>query len=350
MGCLMPISGELATRLIQDANSLQALAGEWTRLWESCERLTSFQRPEWILPWVEIFQPHKLCVVEVRRDRQLYGLAPMFCYQRDGERVLAPLGAGITDYLDWLIHPEGATETILQILDCLAQCCEPWDRLDLPDLSESSLLAEHHELPCLERVSQQLCPALRLPEGLTDLRSAIPERQRKNLRTAHNRIQRAGAAQIEIANTHTLPEFLDALLHLHGIRWQNFGMPGVLSDERVQKFHERSAPALLRAGVLRFYGLRLDGELIAVLHTLCGRDTIYCYLQGFDPNYSFVSPGMQIIAASIEDAIRERKRVVDFLRGSEAYKYSWGARDRVTYRLQASRKDFARHCCERKAA
>jgi CelD/BcsL family acetyltransferase involved in cellulose biosynthesis len=213
-----------------------------------------------------------------------------------------------------------------------------------------SALTKHHDLLLLRHVSQQVCPVLVLPDRVSDLRAILSERQRKNLRTARNRIQRAGTAQIEVANEERFPEFLNALLRLHSSRWQNFGMPGVLSDEEVQKFHERSAPELLRAGVLRFYGLRLDGELIAVLHTLCERDTIYCYLQGFDPNYSFVSPGMQIIAAVIEDAIKQGKRMVDFLRGSEAYKYSWGAHDHLTAHLQVSREDVVRQLCERKAA
>jgi CelD/BcsL family acetyltransferase involved in cellulose biosynthesis len=346
----MAFSGELTTRVIRDANSLRTFTAEWTELWKNCRELTSFQRPEWLLPWVDVFQPQKLCVVEVRRDGDLWGLAPMFCYDRGGDQVLAPLGAGISDYLDWLIRPQYAAETVLKIFACLLDLGEPWDILDLPDMPEISILTKHDDLLSLRHVSRQVCPVLVLPDGVCDLRAVLSERQRKNLRTARNRIQRAGTAQIEVATEQTLPEFLSALQSLHSSRWQNFGMPGVLSDERVQEFHERSAPELLRAGVLRFYGLRLNGELIAVLHTLSEQHTIYCYLQGFDPNYSFVSPGMQIIAAVIEDAIKQGKRIVDFLRGSEKYKYCWGARDRLTAHLQVSREDVARQLCQPEAA
>jgi CelD/BcsL family acetyltransferase involved in cellulose biosynthesis len=64
----------------------------------------------------------------------------------------------------------------------------------------------------------------------------------------------------------------------------------------------------------------------------------YCYLQGFDPEFRDFSPGAQLVGAVIEDAIREQKRAVDFLRGAESYKYAWGARDQITFRLQASRR------------
>ena len=346
----MPIAGELTTRVIRDCNSLRALRSEWTQLWERCPQLSSFQRPEWLLSWAEVFLPSRLCVVEVRRHRTMCGLAPMFCYERGGERVLAPLGAGITDYLDWLVQPEIAGEIIPKILECFANCDEPWDCLDMPDVRECSVLTKHGQILSVPPVSHQVCPALQLPNEASELRALMSERQRKNLRTARNRTQRAGAAQIEIANERTLPEFLQALLHLHSTRWQQFGMPGVLSEECVQTFHERSAPELLRAGVLRLYGLRFEGDLIAVLHTLSDSDTIYCYLQGFDPKYSFFSPGMQVIAAVIEDAIREGKRTVDFLRGAEPYKYSWGAGDRLTCHLEIGREEITRRLYDREAA
>jgi CelD/BcsL family acetyltransferase involved in cellulose biosynthesis len=35
----------------------------------------------------------------------------------------------------------------------------------------------------------------------------------------------------------------------------------------------------------------------------------------------------------IDDAIRDGKRSVDFLRGRESYKYAWGGRDQETYQL-----------------
>lgn len=340
----------LITRVIRDLGSLCALIPEWTRLWGICGGLTSFQRPQWCVPWIEAFCPHDLRVIEVRREAELLALAPMFCYERQGQRILAPVGAGITDYLDWLVLPSTAREALLAIITSLEDSGPRWSVLDLPDLRDSSLLLAHSGLVPFQRGPEQVCPALYLCPSVKTLNAAIPERQRKNLRTARNRTKRSGGARVEVANEQTLPEFLDALFRLHATRWQSVGLAGVLSEQRVQRFHELSAPQLLRARILRFYGLRLDGELIAVLYTLCERDAVYCYLQGFDPNYAFVSPGLQMIAAAIEDAVREGKRVVDFLRGAEAYKYAWGARDRVTSSLRLSREDLREHLCVRQAA
>jgi CelD/BcsL family acetyltransferase involved in cellulose biosynthesis len=350
IGGLMRLSGTLTTKVIHHMPHLRNLVREWTELWQKCSNPSPFQRPEWLVPWAETFTPEKLHVVELRRGDELAGIAPMFAYDRHGETILAPLGAGITDYLDWLVSPDLASEGIVEILTALLDSDRSWNRIDLPDVPAWSTLLNYSEPGIFRWVSQELCPALQLPNQYAENRTAIPERQRKNLRTARNRIRRAGIFHVEIANCNTLPEFLDALFDLHTTRWQAFGMPGVLSESAIRSFHQRSAPELLQSGILRFYGLRFRGELIAVLHTVCGPDSICCYLQGFNPEFAFFSPGMQIIAAVVEDAAREGKKVVDFLRGSEPYKYAWGARDRKTSYLQVTRKELADQLSLRHAA
>ena len=40
-------------------------------------------------------------------------------------------------------------------------------------------------------------------------------------------------------------------------------------------------------------------------------------------------PGTLLLGAVIEQAMREGRREIDFLRGAERYKYAWGAVDRM---------------------
>jgi CelD/BcsL family acetyltransferase involved in cellulose biosynthesis len=153
------------------------------------------------------------------------------------------------------------------------------------------------------------------------------------VKSARKKIQKLGRIRVEVAKRETLDELLEALFRLHETRWSEAGQAGVFANEQVRCFHQRVAPVLLDKGVLRLYGLRLNGQIIASLYALFEKEIAYCYLQGFDPAFAEVSPGAQILAAVIEDAIHERKTAVDFLRGREAYKYAWGARDVPTYRL-----------------
>ncbi len=316
----------ISLRRISDFAELHSLAAEWTDLWLRSSA-TPFQRPEWLLPWIEAFRASELCVVEGRRGTRLVGLAPMFIYPREGRRVLAPIGAGITDYLDWLIDPPAAEEFVPAAFRELEKA--QWNVLEVLDLPSQSPLVRQKDV---HAVACDMCPGVSLPP-VADFNKVVPARQRRNLSNARNRIHRAGYWNFEIADRETLPEFLNTLFRLHRARWTEQGESGVLADPKVRDFHMRSAPQLLECDALRFYGIRLEGQLIAVLHTLVDRSRIYCYLQGFDTAYAEFSPGMLILEAVMRDAIREGKSRVDFLRGREAYKYSWGAQDEHTFRI-----------------
>jgi CelD/BcsL family acetyltransferase involved in cellulose biosynthesis len=316
------------TRSITSLQELNGLVSEWTNLWRRSSSATSFQRPEWLISWVEAFGPSELCVIAARQDSRLVGLAPMFIYPRGSDRVLAPIGAGITDYLDWLVDAEDGSDSIEEMFRELNH--HDWHVMELLDLPNSSSLLQSGTFrdsePC------DACPVVRVPAG-SAFNQVVPRAQRRNLRTAQNRISREGTWHIETANPDTLSEFLNTLIRLHRARWTQVHEPGVLADAKVQEFHHRVAPRLLDYGVLRFYGLRFEGRLIAVLQTLVEENAVYCYMQGFDPAYVDFSPGMLLLEAVIRDALREGRPVVDFLRGREKYKYAWGAQDQPTFRI-----------------
>jgi CelD/BcsL family acetyltransferase involved in cellulose biosynthesis len=151
--------------------------------------------------------------------------------------------------------------------------------------------------------------------------------------------------RVEGASEHNLDELLESLLRLHGSRWSARGGAGVLAPAVVQRAHRETAPALLSLGILRLYGLRLAGHIVASFygftHLAAGKKRVYYYLGGFDPAFAQLSVGMLVIDHAMREAIRDGAVEFDFLRGREAYKYRWGAKDRLTYRRRF------RHTCTR---
>jgi CelD/BcsL family acetyltransferase involved in cellulose biosynthesis len=119
---------------------------------------------------------------------------------------------------------------------------------------------------------------------------------------------------------------------LHAARWRQAGQDGVLRDPAVERFHRLSAPGLLRAKLLKLFVLRIEGEAVAALYGFLHRRRFYYYLGGYDPRFSLLSPGTLLIGHALEQAIAEGAQEFDFLRGQEAYKYLWGARNRAVYR------------------
>jgi CelD/BcsL family acetyltransferase involved in cellulose biosynthesis len=328
--------GQLTTRILRNPDELRSIAGEWSNLWQECHGATPFQRCQWLLPWIEVFSPHKLRVIavwrgEARPAQQLVALAPLLIYPRGSARVLALAGGGVSDYLDALVHPAYLEHALSAIFHCIDELADEWDVAEFTDLTPSSPLLRMHGY--VVHSPHDACPVLSIPAGVSQLSDFIPARQLRNLRNARNRIAQLTDVCIERASAATAGEFLDALFQLHSARWNSAGMPGVLCGDRLRDFHLRVVHGLLPGNIVRLYGLRCAGHLIGVLYAIFERSTAYYYLQGFDPEFAWYSPGTQLIARVVEDALREGKKQVDFLRGREPYKYSWGPHDNLTSRL-----------------
>ena len=105
----------------------------------------------------------------------------------------------------------------------------------------------------------------------------------------------------------------------------------------LRSFHREAAGRFDRSGILRLYGLKVNGECIAVIYNFAAKGRVYAYLSGFDPCWARVSPGSLLLAHSIAGAIAEGAREFDFLRHCEDFKHAWGAIDTATERLLTSR-------------
>ncbi len=325
---------EFKTRVLTRLRDLQTIAAEWRELFDHCPDATPFQHPAWILSWIEVFAPNDLFVIEVRRENSLVGVAPLLVYQRDGERVLVFAAGGVSDYLDVLADPAWECEVLFAILEAL-QSLSNWTTLDFTDLHQSSLL--NRTALAQFAAPHDDCSTLALPRTRSELLHILSKRQRANLRNARSRLQRIGGGTIEFATANSLPEFLDDLFRLHTTRWFRVGGPGVLADEIIRAFHRVSAPKLLAEGILHLARLRVNGRSIATLYSLWNHSTVFCYLQGFDPEFAYVSPGTQLMFSAIEHAVDSGIRKFDFLRGEETYKRHWRADHQFTYRIQLPR-------------
>jgi CelD/BcsL family acetyltransferase involved in cellulose biosynthesis len=163
----------------------------------------------------------------------------------------------------------------------------------------------------------------------------------RELAYLRRRAAREAGLRIEGAANGKLDEHLDVLFALHTARWRARGEEGVLSSTAVQRFHRDAAHALRAAGLLRMYVLRLDERAAAAFYGFSGHGRTFYYLSGFDPAFDRFSPGTLIVGHAIEQAAREGVTQFDFLRGREAYKYRWGARDRPCYAVELRARSAA---------
>jgi CelD/BcsL family acetyltransferase involved in cellulose biosynthesis len=314
--------------------ALGALQPAWEALWRrAAERATPFQSPAWLLPWWRAFGTGRPRVAALRGDDgRLLGLLPLYLLAEGSGTKLLPLGIGVSDYFDALLDPDGPPDAAARLLAAALAASPEAGCCDLVGLPPGACLRDA-AVPRGWRDegarSSEPCPVLVLPCG-ADPAEVLSRKRRAALRNARNRAGRAGGFVVQTADAGTLDACLDALVALHGARWDARGEAGgVLADPRVLALHRDAAPGLLAAGALRLQVLRLGGVPAAAhLALLGGGGRVLLYLSGFDMTRARESPGAILLGELIASALAEGWRELHFLRGDEDYKYAWGATDR----------------------
>ncbi len=321
----------LAIREIESARDLDILRTDWHALWKRSSTSTPFQSPDWLIPWWKYFGMGGLCVLAVNDENRLVGLAPLFI---TNTRSLNLLGTGNSDYLDILLDDRVCNEAAAAIFAHLCANRSAWNDCDFQNLRHRSPLLTMKSCAGLREhlQEQNFCPVTLLPASPQRYFDSLSHQLRHNLDYYQRRLSTLGEVVIERAGKHNFAELFDAFVKLHEARWRMNSMPGVLCDGNVQSFHREAATDFLGSGVLRLYGLRINGRIIASLYGFHHAARTYYYLGGFDPEFKQYSPGTVLLAHAINEAIREGAREFDFLRGREDYKYRWGAVDRTIYR------------------
>lgn len=329
---------KVTIEIIVSRETAAAVTPEWEALWLASENATPFQSPHWLLPWWDAFAPGQLRIIAVYAGPRLIGLAPL--YREAGQYAprLLPLGISLSDYTDILVQPDCADLA----LEGIANGVSELDDADTVEWNEVPPAANalHIEAPVGWRFFTEpasACPVAKLPRDAENLRGVLLPSRYRHLKTVRNRARRRGAVQIVCADPSNAPLLLSELIGLHSAAWHDRGQAGVFADSRVQAFHAAALPALMRGGLVRLYALLIGGRTAAVYYGFQHRGRAYAYIGGYDPEFSFESPGSILLASAMERAIREGAEEFHFLRGQEAYKYQWGGQDRINLCLTLAR-------------
>lgn len=314
--------------LVATAEDLARLEPDWWDLWRRSPAATPFSAPAWAIPWWCAFAPGRLHAAALRRDGRLVALAPTYLEDGPLGRRLLPIGIGISDHFDVLLDPADG-EAAGRLVDMLVEA-GGWDSWELEDLAPGAAAFSLPRPPdCAEEICDQTaCPTL---TPLDPDLCTVPARQRRKIRMAQHRAGRR-EAEVEVVGPDGMERFFAVVTDLHTARWTDQGEEGVVTDPCVRRFHLDAMPRLAAAGLVRASVLTLAGRPAGAYYGLRHGRSAYAYLGGFDPAFSFESPGTILLADAMTAAAREGAHTFHFLRGREPYKYSWGARDVLSRR------------------
>jgi CelD/BcsL family acetyltransferase involved in cellulose biosynthesis len=100
---------------------------------------------------------------------------------------------------------------------------------------------------------------------------------------------------------------------------------------------EAIAQSAFAGGWLQLAFLKCGDRRIAGYMNFDYDNCIWAYNAGFDNEYAYLSPGWIILAEMMKWNIEHGRRVFDFMRGDEEYKYRFGGKDRFVQKAVISK-------------
>ena len=357
----------LSVEAIRDAAAFSLLRDEWNALAFQAE-VTPFQTFEWLFHWWNYFgedharTPH---ILLFRDRRTLAGIVPLFLEVTDllGKRVWSRLrfmGCGVTgrysrgalskagpsDFLDSIIHPSYRSVVPREFARYLDEHPSVYDDIELEHLpGESSVLAglpaELHarKIRCSARLTET-APRLEPPATLPDYLEGLRPHVRRKLNQARRAISETPGGSIERADSlESLNRLFRELVALHQARWNHLGYPGLFFLPGFGEFQEAVLREFWNRGWIWCEGVRLEGKLRAVRLGFAFHGRLYDYLSGFDdrPPWSKSRPGLALLLSMVEYSVQRSLSSLEFLRGTEEYKFEMTSRSTRNSTLWAIR-------------
>lgn len=335
--------------LISKTADLDRLAPAWNQLLQDSPANSPFLTAEWLHTWwAHLGRHRKLELLTVQQGDGLLAVAP-FWVSRGPLGMFSRLeflgtGCAGSDYLDVIVrsgHERDAVAALASVLERRKRA------LRLNHMASGSFGAR---LAAALRIdgwisktsTAGVCPFIQLAGHTWDsYLGSLGASHRSNVRRRLRAIARAFEMRFEpVTSGVERRSALQALIGFHEQRFGRRGSSAFLTPE-LRAFHDDVTERMLAAGWLRFYTLRLNDAIAAVMYGFAYNGRFYFYQHGFDPRYDAFSAGLVLMALTIRAALEDGAIEFDMLYGTEQYKWLWAREERALYQLQIYPPHFA---------
>jgi CelD/BcsL family acetyltransferase involved in cellulose biosynthesis len=309
--------------------SFDSLASLWDDLQNLLKWETTFVLPRWLKVWWQAFgEGSELYLFEVKQGKNIIGIAPLMVKEGKASFIGSP---DVCDYMDFVVTPSKEHAFFTAVLDKLKKD-------GIKELCLDSLRHDSTAMTCLvdlarskgyevtvtqENVSLDLDL---LPTWEEYLRTLTPKQRRETGRR-FRRLEEEGDINYRVVEN-AAPEVLDIFFRL--LRKSREDKAAFMTAS-MESFFRLLADTLAEAKLLRFGILEISGKPVAVVMCFDYNDRVYLYNSGYDPEYGYLSVGLMSKLMSIKDSIERGRKVYDFLKGPEEYKYRLKGREIPIY-------------------
>jgi CelD/BcsL family acetyltransferase involved in cellulose biosynthesis len=316
-------------REITGLDEIESLRPAWSALEEDSHQTTIFSTWEWQyaaarhlagdgppLILAAYLEDELIGILPLaRRKVKIGGLIP--------SAALVCLGGAITDYNPLIVRKEFLSRAIPALAERLEKIGLPVDFKNVLPGSPLDILGRYMRNCGFHSDLYETKMALmtRLTDTYEDFFNSRKTKFRKAMRNSRNYMNRTGGYSFNCEDSSD--ELLTTLINLHTSRWQHKGESGALAWQRIRDFHAELMQMPSAPYAIRYYTIRHEGKIVAILYGFLFGGRFYAYLSGFDMAHTRISPGNMIIDYCIRSLIDEKVPLFDLLRGDMKYKQSW---------------------------
>ena len=327
----------MRTVVHDDASAFSALVEPWRELLEKDPAASVFHTPQYLAVWwAEFGAGATLGVIEVLDGETLRGIVAVI--RRDDVLTFAG-DHDSTDYRGPVSAPEDRVAVAGAVLDAVAD--DDWRMFEMDGLAGDSGWPEAFARAAAERgfpvteSQTEACPRVAIPGSWEAYLASLPGKMRHEINRKARRLERdAGPYTVRTATEETLDDDLEAFFEMHR---SSDGPKGRFMHEGMATFFGSFAWMLFSQGWLRLATLEVGGEPWAGVYAFRSGSDWDVWNSAYDHRRRELAPGMVLMAECIRLAAEEGCTTFDLLRGTEPYKYRFGAADVPLIRLELNR-------------
>ena len=313
------------------ARAPSEISTAWSKVAEQRSPASIFLTPEWI----QVARAHDTCEqITLAAGDPPYAIAAL---ARDADGTIRFAGGELTDEQDVVASNAQAVPAATAVARWIAN--ERARRVRIEYVPQDSATLETFATTLadagyrVERERLITSPRIALADDFESYVQGLGKKERHELRRKLRRFEAAPNASFHWAEERERPAVLDRFFELHRL---SKGEKAAFMTADTERFFRDIADAMAAAGRLRLGVVHVHDEDAAVLFGFAYGDTLALYNAAYDPALGSLSLGIASHAYAVRDAIAQKFKVYDLLRGDEPYKYDLGAVDRWLWRLEAT--------------
>ncbi|AFZ35129.1 Tetratricopeptide TPR_1 repeat-containing protein [Stanieria cyanosphaera PCC 7437] len=354
--------------IIDNLETFQALKSNWEYVYQADSEAQFFISWIWIAGKLKKYEENKLpwfiLAVKLNYDASEYvAFFPLEIEIKqsnpgDFYNQLATVGVTDADYSGFICLPQYEEEIVTALAQYLQQQ-ETWSVFELehilttnkklnlflkkfvqPDFEIQQLNSEYFT-NSLDEINNQIIPYVVLPDSWDDyLQNCLSSNTRQKIRRFFRKIESSDEFRLTEVDADNLEHHIEILIKLWRANWE--GRKGAESCDAIVHSMNLELHHCFENNCLSLLILWKKEQPLGAIANLIDRSkkSILFFVGSRDETFKELPPGFVLHAYGIQSAINNGFKIYDFLMGNEAYKYSFGAKERYIQTILVQRQNW----------